>query len=357
MPRHHAGAMKHMVLLALGLAGCVGENLPAGSEEPLGPSPARAPDAPTTLATLHVMIDTLAMDATDLYFTAEDGYLYKLPKVGASPSRLAAATAPGSEFTEGLAMDADSLYWTANGDGMEGGRVLSVSKSGGAVTTLAANQTRPTGIAVDGTSVYWANQGAPPPQADSDLGSPTPTIMSIAKTGGTATVLFGAPETPDALTLDDTGVIWHEARAIRRIPKTGGDPTTLAAAAIPWASTNLVVSGGTLFFGADQGGWSLDSVPLTGTAPTTLTSLSQQPGSIFVAGSSVFWNDSVGSAVGAIRSIPLAGGTEAVDGAADLVPKSTDEQVSFLLADESAFYWVEYWEAPALAVAIRSLQR
>jgi hypothetical protein len=345
-------AMKHALAMAL-LAGCVGENLPAGSDDPPAP-PARAP---TTLATLHVMIDTLAMDETNLYFTAEDGYLYKLPKVGASPTRLAAATAPGSEFTEGLVMDADTLYWTANGDGMEGGAVFSVSKSGGAVTTLATNQTRPTGIAVDDTTVYWANQGAPPPQSDSDLGSPTPTIMSIAKTGGTATVLFGAPETPDALTLDATGVIWHEARAIRRIAKTGGDPTTLAAAAIPWASTNLVVSGGTLFFGADQGGWSLDSVPLTGSSPTTLTPLPTPPGSIFVVGGSVFWNDSVGSAVGAIHSIPLGGGTPTVEGSGDVVPKSTDEQVSLLAADESAFYWVEYWEAPALAVAIRTLER
>jgi hypothetical protein len=347
--------MRHARLLALLLAGCVGENLPAGTDDPVAPAHAARP--PATLATLHVLIDAFAMDETDLYFTAEDGFLYKLPKVGASAMKLAAATAPGSEFTEGLVMDKDSLYWTANGDGMEGGVVLSVAKSGGAVTTLAANQTRPTGIAVDDTNVYWANQGAPPPQGDSDLGSPTPTIMSIPKTGGTATVLFGAPDTPDALTLDDTGVIWHEARAIRRIPKTGGDPTTLAAAAIPWGCTNLVVSEGTLFFGANQGGWSLDSVAVTGTSPTTLAPLPTPPGSIFVVGSSLFWNDSVGSAVGAIHSIPLSGGTPTAEGSADLVPKSTDEQVSFLLADESAFYWVEYWEAPALAVAIRTLER
>lgn len=46
------------------------------------------------------------------------------------------------------------VYWT---DGCSG-TVMSVPLAGGTPTTLASGQT-PTDIAVDGSSVYWTNNG------------------------------------------------------------------------------------------------------------------------------------------------------------------------------------------------------
>jgi hypothetical protein len=53
----------------------------------------------------------------------------------------------------GIAVDGASVYWTNYRDGT----VMKVAIGGGAITTLASGQGDPSGIAVDGTSVYWAD--------------------------------------------------------------------------------------------------------------------------------------------------------------------------------------------------------
>ena len=53
-----------------------------------------------------------------------------------------------------MTVDATNVYWTQND-----GTIMSVPISGGNVTTLAAGQTAPSGIAVDATSVYWVTRG------------------------------------------------------------------------------------------------------------------------------------------------------------------------------------------------------
>jgi hypothetical protein len=341
---------------ALLTMGCTGETLSAGSNE----TSLASARTPTARATLSSRIDTFAMDDENLYFTTEDGSLSRLAKAGASPPTvLAAAAVQGSNHTEGLALDDDTLYWTASGDDVSTGAVLSVSKSGGTPVRLALNQSRPTGIAVDDTAVYWTNQGPPDPSANVNLaGMSIATIMSVPKAGGAATTLVANPEVPDALTLDETGVIWHEERAIRRVPKGGGVPVTLAEVAVPWGSSNLVVAGGTLYWGAQQGQWSVESVPLGGGAVVTLASAIAPPGAILLDGSSILWDVASGQLVGAIDTVPMVGGGEATQTAPpDVVSGSQAEEASFFLADATAFYWVEYWEAPQLTVVIRVLAR
>ena len=340
------------------LAACTGDPLSAGSNDPTSDSgaPAAAPVA-ITRATLTSMIDTFAMDETNLYFTSEDGSLYRLAKTGSeAPVVLASATTPGSVYTEGLAVDATNLYWTALGDGISTGVVLSVGKTGGSAVALAMNLPRPDSIAVDDTTVYWSNQGAPlSGQGENDLSPQQGSIMSVPKGGGAATVLTVDMATPDEMTLDPTGVVWHDKQAISRIAKTGGATTTLTSAAIPWTSSNLVVSGTTLYWAANQSGWSVQSVPLAGGATTTLTSI-EAPGAILAVESSIFWNVEGGTHVGAIKA-ELGGSDSVLQSPPDIVAGSTAEQASFFLADATAFYWVEYWESPALTVAIRILSR
>jgi hypothetical protein len=372
-PRHGAvivsrPARPQLVSLAVACvtvaAGCLGNPLSAGSDDAgavLAVPPTVAPVAPTTRVTLTSMIDTFAMDEANLYFTAEDGSLYGLAKTGTSPpTKLASAATAGSEYTEGLTLDDENLYWTSLGDGVSTGVVLTVAKTGGAAVALATNQARPTGIAVDDAFVYWTNQGTPPPDATNDVSSAPASVMSIPKTGGTPTTLVSNPTVPDKLTLDPTGVIWHEQYAIRRIPKSGGTPTTLTELAIPWSCSNLVVSGTSLYWAADQGGWSLEAIALGGGVVATLAASIETPGAIAVDGSSILWDVGAGATVGAIEAEPLVGGSAGAEvSQPDVVTGSTGEQASFFLVDASAFYWVEYWQAagatvPTVVIRVRA---
>jgi hypothetical protein len=357
---HDARRMARLLFVGLTAAlatACTGDTLSAGWND----AASAATPAPTTRATLSALIDSFGMDADNLYFTAEDGSLYRLARTGsAPPSVIAPAAVTGSLYTEGLAMDDDNLYWTALGDGVCTGAVLRVAKSGGSPVALALNQARPTGIAVDDTTVYWSNQGAPGPDRPSNGLHPSspPSIMSAPKGGGAATVLVASPVSPDALTLDATGVIWHEPYAIRRVPKGGGAPTTLTQDAIPWESSNLVVSGGTLYWAADQSGWSLQSVAIGGGAVVTLAGSIDAPGGLLVDGSSLLWDVAGGQSVGAIDSEPVSGGSPTSQATPpDLVHDGGDPVASFFLADPKAFCWVESWQGPGLTVAIRVLAR
>jgi len=56
-------------------------------------------------------------------------------------------------------VDATRVYWTLLTAGPYGGAVMAVPIAGGAATALATGQPGLAGIAVDATSVYWADMG------------------------------------------------------------------------------------------------------------------------------------------------------------------------------------------------------
>ncbi len=105
---------------------------------------ARDGGAVTTLASGLVQPAMLAVDSTNVYFTAYDGSLTKTDLDGASSLQLAS----GPEDAIGIAVDAANVYWT------NPGAVMQVSRDGGTPIMLASDD-EPASVAVDATSVYW----------------------------------------------------------------------------------------------------------------------------------------------------------------------------------------------------------
>lgn len=141
------------------------------------------------------------------------------------------AIATGITEAWGVAIDQDRVYFTAGGT-QEGdyadGKVMVVDKMGGQVTTMASNQSRPMGIVVDATHVYWAVSGG----TTANSGS----IWRAAKSGGAPEELASGQHDSSALALDDGYVYWLVSQSaatvydgqVRRVPKEGGIVETLA---------------------------------------------------------------------------------------------------------------------------------
>jgi hypothetical protein len=100
----------------------------------------------------------VAVDANNLYYGFHGlggsntyGPVLQLPLAGGTPTTLAT----GLHMVDGIAVDAANVYWTDNN-----GDVLRVPIGGGAVTTLATKQVLCGDIAVDATHVYWVSVSA-----------------------------------------------------------------------------------------------------------------------------------------------------------------------------------------------------
>jgi hypothetical protein len=336
--------------IAIAASGCTAQTLDAGST-----SPARA----TTRATMSSMIDAITMDATDLYFTSEDGWLYRLAKTGTSaPVRIAPAGAPGSLYTEGIAVDDDHVYWTALGDGLEGGAVLRAPKAGGPADILAPHEARPWSIAIDGDSVVWAAEGGATPANVGGIGKGT--IARLAKSGsGSVEILARQLDTPDFIAIDGDGaVVWHERRAIRRLASGSASPQTILSRPAPFRSTNLVVAADRVAWADDPAGtasvWTADAAGNV----TSLATGIDAPASLSSMGATIFWNVATGHDVGAIHASAAGGDGAETILTRDAPRRAQDELALFLLADEHAFYSVVSWEeAKALTVEIRVVSR
>src|SRR5262249_41253383 len=70
---------------------------------------------------------------------------------GGAPTVL--ATHPDVNSPRGIAVDGSRVYWA------DAKALKSVPKSGGCVTTLAAESIGPFLVVVDGANVYWTDQG------------------------------------------------------------------------------------------------------------------------------------------------------------------------------------------------------
>jgi hypothetical protein len=211
-----------------------------------------------------------------------------------------------------IALDATSIYWANYSyDGTYTGTVMKVSVAGGSPVTLATGLIGASGIAVDGSAVYFGgltkdstgsslfkvglNGGSVKTLASGFMDDPFAigpsgvygtgdgggglTIVRVPLDGG-ATV----PVVPSSslvqtassygIAVDATSVFWTffgSPTTVRKAPLGGGMPVTLATVEGP--GEGIAVDAAYVYFGT---GSAVMKVPLGGGTPTTLASSSGQ---------------------------------------------------------------------------------
>lgn len=129
-----------------------------------------------------VSANDLVVDASHVYYTADDGTVMRVAKTGGVPEEI--ATNQSDPWA--LAVDAETVYWNAGA-----GKVMSVSKSGGtpkvlsklAVVDTSAIRYPPPPLALDGASLYWTNAALGEVFRVPTAGGPTKQIASDAPSG------------------------------------------------------------------------------------------------------------------------------------------------------------------------------
>lgn len=177
----------------------------------------------------------LVVDGDFVYFVTggfakAENAVKRVPAAGGPVQTLAS----GDFIVSGhVATDEGFVYFTSESPGT----VMRVAKTGGSITTLLAQQPRPTFLALDDKFVYFATYAKEAPGG---------TIARVSKLGGTAEVLASAHPYISGLLLDQHDCYWVGPTGLWKQPKDGGQATRLSPES--QHLTRLVSDGLDLFF-------------------------------------------------------------------------------------------------------------
>lgn len=248
-------------LLASCLLGCVGAADPAPAPlvaPPDAPAAAPAPPAPVTAPT--------PPSSTGPQVLAED---------------VREATA--------INVDADAVYWTSIGSDALGG-VVRWSKRDSSTKTLADAQAAPFALTSAGEPLYWLNTK-----------SRSGAVMSVPRSGGAATTLAAVETQSDGLVLSKGSLFFVDGRAegtISSVPATGGPKQTVASVT---SAFSLAYDGSNFFYLIDA----VMKVSPSGGAASRISDPCFYPTTLQVDESQVYWACQDGT----LRTVAKTGGT------------------------------------------------
>ena len=167
----------------------------------------------TVTTVVPAVAGALAVDATNLYWSASDG-LHKMPFAGGPNTLLGVPFDPEPELlgpvaATAIAVDGTNIYYVMNSFAGSGS-VGFIPIAGGSAAVLASGRIgRLVSIALDSRNVYWVEGNGTIRQG---------AIAAAPKTGGRVTVLVTGLADPMAVAADGTGVYFPDlARGISKI--------------------------------------------------------------------------------------------------------------------------------------------
>ncbi len=226
------------------------------------------------------------IDGSWIYWVDEDdGTIMKASTSGGKPVQLLWLT---KQPVGNLTAWAGSLYWAFNGTAVKSwqdGSIMTMSETGGAVTTLVAGENAPGWIAVDASGIYWT-------AADS--------VRKSLLDGSAVTTLASGISSAGAIALTTVSVDWDTSDGIFQIPKGGGATNGIVSWNVTTGGLTLVGDSGDIFWSwtgdpaAQFSNGFLGAIPSSGGAARYYANPATDPFGLAVDDTFIYWLEAAG---------------------------------------------------------------
>jgi hypothetical protein len=199
-----------MTIVAL-LAGCAPQVISGAGGGGAGGSSSRSSSTASTTSSATTSTSTSSSSVTTTTSSTGGGCPCAADELCDTGGRCITVLAAGQQYPGALALDATSVYWLGGSTSNPGGGVFAdgvvmkcaVGGCNQQPTTLAKGQASPSGLAVDATSVYWANTGINGFGTDGALMK-----CAVGGCGQTPAVVLAGGIGPDTIAVDATRLYW-----------------------------------------------------------------------------------------------------------------------------------------------------